>query len=42
VEYPVSDAAECEQNGFEFFKNRCYGPAQDKRRKSEPTSAPPP
>ena len=42
LEQPFSNAAECQQNSCEFFKNRCYAPAMDQRRKPQPTSAPPP
>jgi hypothetical protein len=38
VEYPAANAGECEQNGLVPFKNRCYGPALDSRRKPPPTS----
>jgi eukaryotic-like serine/threonine-protein kinase len=42
AEFPAADARECEQNGYEYFKDRCYAPALDKRRKGQPTSEPPP
>jgi serine/threonine protein kinase len=40
VEVPVKDAEECEENGYVFFKARCFAPALDTRRKPPPTSAP--
>ena len=40
VEHPAKDAEECEENGYVFFKARCYAPALDTRRKPPPTSAP--
>jgi hypothetical protein len=41
VEVPAKDAAECEENGYAFFRARCYAPALDTRRKPPPTSSPP-
>ncbi len=38
VEQFGSDAEECEQNGYVLFKERCYAPALEKRRKPPPTS----
>ena len=40
VEQMVKDAEECAENGYVFFKARCYAPALDTRRKPPPTSAP--
>jgi serine/threonine-protein kinase len=42
VVYPVTDAEECEQNGYVLIKGQCYAPAlETRRRKPPPTSAPP-
>jgi hypothetical protein len=41
VDHPAKDAAECEENGQVFFKDRCYAPAFGPRRKPQPTSNPP-
>jgi eukaryotic-like serine/threonine-protein kinase len=41
VEQRTKDAEACEENGYVFFKARCYAPALNSRRKPPPTSAPP-
>jgi len=41
VELLTKDAEACAENGYVFFKARCYAPALDTRRKPPPTSAPP-
>lgn len=41
VEQDSKNAEECEENGYVFFRARCYAPAMDTRRKPPPTSAPP-
>ena len=40
MEYPVTNAKECSQNGYLLLKGRCYAPALDPDRKPVPTSSP--
>jgi hypothetical protein len=41
LELSTKDAEACEEDGYVFFKARCYAPAMGSRRKPAPTSAPP-
>ena len=41
LEHLLMSAEECVQNGGEFFKGKCYGPANAPRKKPQPTSSPP-
>ena len=40
VEYPVKDAATCAENGYSFFKGRCFAPALTPSAPPQPTSTP--
>jgi serine/threonine protein kinase len=41
LELSTRDAEACAEDGYVFFKARCYAPAMGSRRKPPPTSAPP-